>query len=307
MRGDRGIALLNALIMVAAIAAIAVGLMLSAQRSRERSTYLQISQQAALHLDAAEYLLDPILHADFQRDPGLDHLSEGWAREGLEAEIDRATLTGRLSDLQGRFNVNSLSNTSDGAAALAFDRLLRRLGLPVALGPEIAGFVQPRGPVRAADYADRPVPVRTGAGAVDRIEALRLVRGMTEAHYTRLAPFVAALPPGTPLNVNTALPEVLGAVLPAANPADIARLVATRETAPFQSGAEFEARAVEMIHPRVIAQAQIPAGGLSVGTNWFEARFDLVLDGRRQSRILIVERAPLDGAAYVAHRRMILP
>lgn len=307
MRRDRGIALLNALILVAAIATIAAGLMLSAQMSRERSSHLQISQQAALHLDSAEYLLDPILKADFQRDPAIDHLSEGWAREGLETDIDRAVLIGRLSDLQGRFNVNALANSSDGAAALAFERLLRRLGLPVTLGPEIAGFVQPRGPVRAADYAERPVPVRTGAGAVERIEALRLVRGMTEAHYARLAPFVAALPPGTPLNVNTALAEVLGAVLPSANPADIARLMAARELAPFRSGADFEARAVEMIHPGVIAQAQIPAGGLSVGTSWFEVRFELELDGSRQSRILTVERAPLDGAAHVAHRRMILP
>jgi general secretion pathway protein K len=307
MSGDRGIALLNALILVAAIAALAAGLMLRATASLERAQDLQISQQAALHLDAAALLLDSVLRDDWRRAPEIDHGGEPWARQPIEAEIDRGTLTGQLSDLQGRFNVNSLANATDTAAARAFDRLLRRLGLPAALGPEIAGFVQPRGPVRAADYLDRPVPIRLGAGAVDRVEALRLVRGMTEGHYARLAPYVAALAPGTPLNVNTALPEVLGAVLPAASPADIARLVDERARAPFASTSDFTTRAERLIHARVIAQAEAPAGGFGVRTNWFEARFDLALDGRVQSRILIVQRTPPDGVVHVTQRRMILP
>ncbi len=307
MRGDRGIALLNALIMVAAIAALAAGLMLRAGASLDRAQDLQTSQQAALHLDAAVLLLDPVLRADWLRAPEIDHLNEPWARQPIEAEIDRGTLTVQLSDLQGRFNVNSLANATDSAASRAFERLLRRLGLPVVLGPEIAGFVQPRGPVRAADYANRPVPVKVGTGAVDRVEALRLVRGMTEAHYARLAPYVAALPPGSPLNVNTAPAEILAAVLPAANPANIARLLDERARAPFTSPADFAARAERLIHPRVIAQAEAPAGGFATRTRWFEARVDLVLDGRVQSRILTLERAPLDGAVTIAHRRMILP
>lgn len=307
MSKERGFALLNALILVAAIAAIAAGLMLRAQASLDRVAHLQTSQQAALHLDAATLLLAPILRADWQRAPEIDHLGEPWARDRITAEIDRGILTGRISDLQGRFNVNSLANATDASAARAFDRLLRGLGLPVALGPEIAGFVQPRGPVRPADYADRPVPVTVGTGAIDRIESLRLVRGMTEAHYARLAPFVAALPPGTALNVNTAPPGVLAAVLPTATPGNVARLIEDRARAPFVSPADFAARAERLIHPRVIAQAAAPAGGFAVTTRWFEARFDLALDGRVQSRILIVERAVLDGAVSVDHRRMILP
>jgi general secretion pathway protein K len=307
MTGERGIALLNALVMVAAIAAVAAGLMIEAGRSHDRMALVAGSQQAALHLDAGLLLVGPVLLADWQRAPELDHLGEPWARAPLEADIDRGRLEARLADLQGRFNVNSLANAADTGAARAFERLLRRLGLPVALGAEIAGFVQPRGPVRPADYADRPVPVRPPGGAVDRVEALRLVRGMTEAHYARLAPFVAALPPRTPLNVNTAPAEVLGAVLPAASPADIARLVAERATAPFASAAEFETRAARLIHPRVIARAQGPAGGLDVGSRWFEARLVLHLDGRAHRRILTLERSPEDGAALIAHRRMVLP
>jgi len=307
MTRDRGIALLNALVMVAAIAALAAGLMIEAGHSRDRMAHVAGSQQAALHLDAGLLLVDPVLRADWLRAPDIDHPGEPWARAPLDADIDRGRLVARLADLQGRFNVNSLANASDTGAARAFERLLRRLGLPVSLGAEIAGFVQPRGPVRPADYATRALPVRAAGGAVDRVEALRLVRGMTEAHYARLVPFVAALPPRTPLNVNTASAEVLGAMLSAANPADIERLLAGRAAAPFADMADFEDRTRRLIHPGVLARAQVPDGGFGVSTRWFEARLVLHLDGGVHRRILTVERSPEDGAALIAHRRMVLP
>ncbi|GAW33311.1 putative type II secretion system protein K [Roseovarius sp. A-2] len=307
MRRDRGIALLNALIMVAAISAVAAGLMLRAETSRVRVEDLQISQQAALYLDAAEFLVDPVLRADWERDQNLDHLQEAWARERFDADIDRGLLRGQIRDLQGRFNVNSLSAPSDLAAAQSFERLLRTLGLPVDLGPEIAGYVQARGPVRPGDYAARAVPVRPRGAPMDRIEELRLVRGMTEAYYARLLPFVTALAPGTGLNVNTASAEVLGAVLPTANPAGIARLLAERARLPFETRSDFILRAESLIHPRAIAQAQVPDGGFRVSSNRFEVHFELWLDGRTQSRILTVERSGQTGAARIEYRRAAYP
>jgi general secretion pathway protein K len=305
MTTDRGIALLNALIMVAAISAVAAGLMLRAETSRGRVEHLLIGQQTALHLDAAEWLLSPVLRADWERNQQIDHLLEGWALEGFHADIDRAILAGQITDLQGRFNINSLSDAGDLDAAQSFERLLRSLGLPPGLGPEIAGFVQARGPVLVEEYAARDVPLRPPLEPLDTVQELRLVRGMTEAHLARLLPYVAALPPGTPLNVNTASGEVLGAVLPTATPANIARLIADRGRQPFVTRADFIARAETLLHPQVIVQAQLPAGGLAVSTDWFEARFDVTLDGRVQSRVLVVERSALTGAVEIRHRRAV--
>ncbi|PIV78245.1 MAG: hypothetical protein COW54_10495 [Rhodobacteraceae bacterium CG17_big_fil_post_rev_8_21_14_2_50_63_15] len=303
MSTDRGVALLNALILVAAISAVATGLMLRAETSRARVEDLLISEQAALHLDAAEWLINPVLRADWEREQGLDHLLEGWALEGFQATIDRAELSGRIIDLQGRFNINSLGDAGDLAAAQSFERLLRTLGLPVALGPEVAGFMQARGPVLPEEYATRAVPLRPPGEPLETVDELRLVRGMTEAHFVRLVPFVAALPPDMPLNVNTASGEVLGALFATANPAGIARLIAERGRLPFATLADFKARAESLLHPLVIAQALVPSGGLSTATDWFEARFDLSLDGRVQSRILVIERSELTGATEIRSRR----
>ncbi|MAU52977.1 MAG: hypothetical protein CMN17_11545 [Roseovarius sp.] len=148
----------------------------------------------------------------------------------------------------------------------------QRAPLPVALGPEIAGVVQPRGPVRPADYADRPVPVTVGTGAIDRIESLRLVRGMTEADYARLAPLVAALPPGTALNINTAPPEVLAAVLPTATPGNVARLAGVEAVAlrvSFTGDLEWELHVAEPDQTRLYAallEAGKPLGAGPVGS-----------------------------------------
>ncbi len=303
MTQDRGIALLNALIMVAAISAVAAGLMLRAETSRSRVEHVQISEQAMLHLDAAEWLIDPVLRADWERDQNLDHLLEGWALERFEADIDRAQLVGKITDLQGLFNVNALSDPGDLGAVQAFERLLRGLGLPVALAREVAGFVQVRGPVLVEEYGARDVPLRPPGGPIDAIEELRLVRGMTSEHYTRLLPFVAALPAGTSLNVNTTSAEVLGAVLPTANPAGIERLIADRNRLPFSNRGDFTERAERLLHPRVIDQAQAPNGGLGVSSRWFQTRFDLALDGRILSRIVTVERSTLTGAVEIKNRR----
>lgn len=307
MTRDRGIALLNALIIVAAISAVASGLMLRAETSRARIEHLQIAQQAGLHLDAAEWLIDPVLRADWARDQRLDHLREGWSLVGFEADIDRARLTAEIRDLQGRFNINSLGDPADLNALRSFERLLGALGLPLFVGREIAGYVQARGSALAAEYGNRPFPIRPADAPLDRIEELRLVTGMTPDIYGRLLPYVAALPPGSAVNVNTVTPEVLAAMLPTTTPAGVARLIADRQRLPFADGDDFAQRAVRLLHPRIITQAEPPDGGFGVSSSWFEARFDVALDGRVQSRILTIRRSALDGATSIHARRTLAP
>lgn len=307
MTRDRGIALLNALILVAAISAVATGLMLRAETSRARLEGLQISQQAMLHLDAAEWLIDPVLRADWERDQNVDHLSEGWSLVGFEAAIGRAQLSGTIQDLQGRFNVNSLSDPGDTDAVRSFDRLLVALGLPLPLGRAIAAFVQARGSALAAEYEARPIPVRPHGAPMERIEELRLVTGMTPDAYARLLPYVAALPRGTGINVNTVSPEVLGATLPATNPAGVVRLIADRQRQEFVDSGDFAERAQRLLHPAIITRSEPPKGGFSVGSGWFEARFDVALDGQVQSRILTIQRSALNGATTIRSRRTVLP
>ena len=85
---------------------------------------------------------------------------------------------------------------------------------------------------------------------------------MTPAAVARLVPDVAALPPDTPVNVNTATPNVLAALLPSLDADAIAAIVAARRERPYQSVDDFVGRSL----PRAPA---IESGGLGVGSRHF--------------------------------------
>ena len=65
---------------------------------------------------------------------------------------------------------------------------------------------------------------------------------MTLAALASVAPFLTALPAGTPVNVNTAPPEVLAAVFGNAGNDIAAAIVAARAQRPFTTIADFRAR-----------------------------------------------------------------
>lgn len=293
--GERGFALLNALVIVAALAAVAAGLMQRAAVARERQVTGQQVWQAQLYLDAAEPLAGQLLAEDAAGDGGTDHEGEDWARP-RRLEIDRGTVVLRLRDLQGRFNVNRLANPADGAARQGFERLLAVLGLPTGLAASVAGHLSPRGPSDAAAYVARPVPVRPAGGPVTAIEEIRLAPGMSAEAFARLAPHVAALPAGSALNVNTATPEVLAALLPGATPAAIERLVALRAASPFASPADFRSRAAALL------RGPEAGAGFAVASAWFEADLVAELGGVTQRRLLVIERDRRLGAAELRHR-----
>jgi general secretion pathway protein K len=96
-------------------------------------------------------------------------------------------------------------------------RLLEILGLPDAL-------------------AD--VFVAGGKPLMDTAE-LALLPGFDAAVRSRLRPFVAALPRYTPVNVNTASPEVLAAVVRDLDLDDARALTANRSRAYFRNLSEF--------------------------------------------------------------------
>ncbi len=303
---DRGIALLNALVLVAAISAIAAGLMLRAENSRTRISYLQGSAQAMLYLDAAELLVEPVLRGDWLRDLEaghlVDHPSESWAAHPVNAEVDRGTVTGEMRDLQGLFNVNSLSAPGDGGAVQAFEHLLKSLDLPLSLAREIAAFTQPMGTADIRAYDERDLPIRPAMRPLDDISELRLVEGMTPKANKKLLPYVWAGPPSLPLNVNTAPREVLAAIYPAANAGNIDRLIGARNQAYFVSMTDYTTRLERAIPAAVLENARIPAGGLSVSSQWFEARFAARLNDTVLQRRLVIMRDPLSGRTDIIRR-----
>jgi general secretion pathway protein K len=233
---QRGVAVVLAMGVVA-LAAIAAAGMLASQSTWSRHAELTSEHVQAQALVQAGVDWGRALLSDDRRVSNVDHLGEPWAMRLPPVPVDNGELAGQIDDQQGAFNLNNLlRNGAVVPAPLAqFRRLLDILGLPEAL----AGALTER-------YLEAKRPLLD-------VGELVLVRGFDEAVRARLRPFVTALPRFTAVNVNTASPEVLAAVIEGLDLDAARELAAQRDRAYFRNHAEFV--------------AQLPAGTVAGGND----------------------------------------
>ncbi|WP_146591309.1 type II secretion system minor pseudopilin GspK [Puniceibacterium confluentis] len=296
---NRGFVLVNALVLVAALAGIAVLLLGRAEGARARLAETQGAAQIGLYLDAFEALAVTLLAAD-RAGGAADHLREPWARAEYDVPLDRGRVAGSIRDLQGRFNINWLANVNSPRTWESFHLLLQRLALPSSLGDEIAGFLSPDGPVNTAPYARQNPAIRPVGGPVLLLDQLRGIPALQPRDFDRLQPFLAALPGESTLNVNTAPAEVLQVMIPGLATAVTDRLVQSRTLAPFVSMEDFVDRMVGFGATSGLSEEDLPRFG--VGSRWFGAEIAATLEGRERHRTTVFERLPLPGGVRVAYR-----
>lgn len=216
--GQRGVAIVLAMGVVA-LAAIAAVAMLASQSTWSRHAELGAEHVQAQVLARAGVDWARAVLAEDRRVSSADHLGEPWALRLPPVPVDRGELAGQIDDQQGLFNLNNLfrSGQVSPAHVLQLRRLLEILGLPEALADAL---------------------VAGGKPLVDSAE-LALLPGFDAAARARLYPFVSALPRYAGLNVNTAPPEVLAAVVKGLELDDARALTAQRDRAYFRNLSEF--------------------------------------------------------------------
>lgn len=294
MRRDRGVVLINALVIVLVIASVAAALLTRAESARQRATRAQAAEQLDLYLDAAEALLPALLDSAVTGD-GVVHRAQEWARGGRVFEIDRGLVSVELADLQGRLNVNWLSRSDDAYAQDTFARLFDAVDLPRSLLREIGEFVSPGGPRNINAYLRRDPAVQPRGGAVAVLDELKLAEGMTPERFAVLARHVAALPFDTPLNLNTASEPVLRAALAPLPAEQVTELLDALRRGHLESRSAIRNRTIELLETEDVDH--LPFERITVGSVWFEARLAAELDGRTAVRRVIVQRDPGQGEA----------
>ncbi len=219
MRRERGVALLLAMLVLALSAMLATRLLEDGQRRYQQQRARALQQQAWQLALGVERWASRLLVEDARRNQH-DSLAEDWARPVVNLQVEGGTLSGRLQDLSGRFNLNNLLGRDGRPDPLwleRYRRLLARLGLSSSLADSLLDWLdadsQPR-PSGAEDglYLGRGYRARNGR--IQALAELSRVAGYTPEVLQRLRPHVAALPPGRTLNVNTATAPVLQAVIP---------------------------------------------------------------------------------------------
>ena len=259
LHAQRGAAVILALLtvaLVAGLAAASVGdLGVAMDQVTGRHDQAQARQLARGAVDWARNVL-----AEDARSSTVDHLGEAWATKVPPTPVEEGEVSGELQELSGRLNLNNLvradgssgSTSADIVEVEQFQRLLGLLGtgqseassLTTALLDWLDSDDTPRLPGGAEStwYGAQTPPRRAANAPLVAVSELLQVRGFTPQLVARLTPFVATLPVGSTVNVNTAPAEVLAAVVPDLS-LDAARvLVVQRSRAWFKDLADFKAR-----------------------------------------------------------------
>lgn len=243
---QRGVAIVLAMgvMALAAITATAIAVSQSTwSRRNELSTeHVQAQAMVGAGVDWARAVL-----SDDRRTSSVDHLGEPWALRLPPIPIDNGELTGHIEDEQGRFNLNNV--VSSGKVNIKqlehFQRLLSILGLPADLADALADWVdadsapQPQDGAEDGYYLALDPPYLAANRPLADVDELALVRGFDASVRARLRPFVTALPRFTPVNVNTAPPEVIAAIVKDMDIGVARGFAAERDRAYFRSPAEF--------------------------------------------------------------------
>lgn len=288
---QRGVAVVTA-ILVVAVAASAATYMLAQQSATLNQTALVASRAQAdffaqAGLDWARGIL-----AEDARSSAIDTLDEGWAQSLAGLPVERAVVSGSITDLQGRYNLNNVAKEGkrSDADVQILTRLLESLDLDPGLALAVLDWVDAdadlsgNGGAEDAYYLSLARPYRAGNRPLAQVEELYRVRGFDARAVAKLRPFVTALPARAPVNANTAAPEVLAAILPELSREEIRALVATRRAKPFKDRPDLKARA-----PKAAPSAV--DGDLDVRSDHFLVQVGVAQDDVQVASEALVARA----------------
>ncbi len=218
---QQGVAVLTAMLVVTLGTMIAVNMMWNATLDQRRTVAALAADQGLMYLHGAEAWAGDILRQDQVESSESDHLGEQWAFELPPLPVDGGAITGRLEDVQGRFNLNNLVTPQgevDELARLQFERLLDSLGLDVTLSGVVIDWLDADGdtgfPIGGEDgvYTAGDPPYRTPNSVITSASELMAMSGVDVDTYRALSPYVTTLPSGTALNVNTASDYLLASL-----------------------------------------------------------------------------------------------
>ncbi len=223
MRRARGVALIIALVVVALATILATRIGAQSTLDQRRAATLLAQEQGFEVALGAEAWAIEILRGDYERNSRQVTFDQAWATPLPPIPIDGGSIEGQLVDLQGRFNVNNLVTPAGDKNEFAyawFQRLLARLQLEPKWASLLVDWIDIDSVADGVDGAEDGVytsltpPYRTANRPITSTSELLALPGFGRERYQLLAPYIAALPVGTPLNVCTASGPVLDALAP---------------------------------------------------------------------------------------------
>jgi general secretion pathway protein K len=218
---QRGVALITAIILVALAAVLATAIGYASAMSARRASTVFGADQAFLAAEGAEAMAAYVLKQTAGNNSAFS-LDQPWAQPYGPFELTDGVLLdfAQIEDEQGKFNINNLApnGSTDGSSLAVFQQLLQLLGLETKWAGLIADWIdtdnEPNSPDGAEDsvYLSQTPQYRAANEPVTSVSELLALPGFGRNRYNILAPYIAALPPGTNINICTASGVLLDAM-----------------------------------------------------------------------------------------------
>ena len=343
-QAHQGVALVSMLLIVAIATIIGVAMIQDQQADIQMTRSFLTRGQALQYALGGEEVARQILWDDFFKEGNAengrpasdsargvdatdeqatsrrDHLAELWANPELHYEFDQGEVRLRISDLQGRININSLTGPGRPIARRWLSNLINVVAqdadFNVGLVDQLQDWLDTddeAAPLGAEDhtYLGLNPPYRTAGAPFSSSSELRLLAGFQatgslfqkppaagEPDAARLLlRNIAALPvPGTTLNVNTAGPWVYQSLSAELSFEAAEALILQRDEAGgFESVTEF-------LQLPELAGLGLSDAGLGVQSSFFEVRVIARYQNKYSYLTSIIHRSARDGALRVIQR-----
>ena len=237
-QSQRGVALLTILLLVVSITVVA-GAMLASQKIAIRRSGLLFDQNQLLQdINAGQQLAITMIRADDKlNDTDSEH--DIWAQPIPPYSLGTHSVGIELRDEASRFNVNNLyqNGAVDTVSLAIFQRLLTQLNVEPDIAIAVLDYQDPDGEVYGDGGNESVVYAQelsaTGSKALPNqpfldIEQLQEVQGVNTEVLATLRPYITAVPYYLPINVNTASPVLLAALMDGATSEQMQGLIDMR-------------------------------------------------------------------------------
>lgn len=286
-RCQGGYVLLQVMFVFAILVLIVAQIQYQQRLQIQRTSTAMLRSQAQVYAESAEAIAQAGLNLDSQTST-IDHLYELWNSPGTVFPLPEGGLVElELNDLQGRFNLNWLSaqNERRAASRSAFAKLLTLLDADPAVAEELYQWFDADS---GADYyyADEDPSYAPSYTAMADLSELLLLKSVAFADYQALAPYLAALPADSGLNINTAPAEILQVIANNLSADWAADAVSRRGESGYRSVTDF-------LNDDIFQSADqsgLLLDNLGVTSQWFELFTAVSMDETRLTQRVVIYR-----------------
>ncbi|MFQ3324848.1 MAG: general secretion pathway protein K [Pseudomonadales bacterium] len=266
-KNQQGVALITVLLVLVVAMFWARQLFLLGQDTTHHTKqWLNLIQSQTLSIGAENYA-QQLLTSDWKKDQEANIFSDSehdlWSNVMLPESLLSENIVITITDLQGRFNLNDLLHANgeiNDDAVNVFRSLLIGLYLSPSYASDLA--YQLRNTYFENSYNSEKSGAVGKTFFYDSYELPRFIN-IPWKELSQLAPFITALPPKQPININTAPPEILMAIFPRLSQNVVERIVAARQQKPIDDNKQI----TELIDVDSMENALYP---LALKTQYFE-------------------------------------